>query len=107
MDLDDYANRARSTKIYSVEVIYPTIKLAGEVGEVSELIGKVLRGDYKDWKSPEFLHKIILELGDPLWYIANLSLDLGFTLNEVAWANVKKLQRRKALGLLKGAGSER
>ena len=33
-----------------------------------------------------------MELGDVLWYIAQLSYELGFTLEDVADTNLKKLK---------------
>ena len=48
-----------------------------------------------------------LELGDVLWYISALADDLGVTLEEVAQANVDKLQSRMARNKIKGDGDNR
>ena len=35
-----------------------------------------------------------LELGDILWYVNEMAVGLGIDLEEVAWANIKKLRAR-------------
>ena len=48
-----------------------------------------------------------LELGDVLWYISALADDLGVTLEEVAKANIEKLQSRMERNKIKGDGDNR
>jgi len=45
MTLDDYQQGALRTARYpdAVRVLYPTLKLAGEAGEVAEKLGKLMR----------------------------------------------------------------
>lgn len=47
------------------------------------------------------------ELGDVLWYTANLATELGYDLNRIAGENVNKLQSRKVRGVLGGSGDNR
>jgi NTP pyrophosphatase (non-canonical NTP hydrolase) len=47
------------------------------------------------------------ELGDVLWYVANLAGDLGFELEWVAQQNLDKLNSRMARGVIKGSGDYR
>ena len=47
------------------------------------------------------------ELGDVLWYVAALSHELGLEMDEVARANLEKLNSRKARGALGGSGDRR
>ncbi len=50
---------------------------------------------------------IKFELGDVLWYISQLSSELGYELEEVANANLEKLNSRKIRGKIQGSGDDR
>ena len=50
---------------------------------------------------------IKFELGDVLWYISQLSSELGYELEEVAQANLQKLKSRKSRGKIQGSGDNR
>ena len=101
MTFDEYQEFARLTAIYpeDVKVVYPTLGLCGEAGEVAEKIKKHMR----DGRS---LVGVGLELGDVLWYISALADDLGITLEEIAQANIDKLASRMERGKLGGSGDE-
>ena len=61
-------------------IIYPALGLAGETGEVAEKIKKTIRdnkGVFDDTRKTE----IAKELGDVMWYAANLAADLGISLD--------------------------
>tara|TARA_B100001113_G_scaffold181199_1_gene148398 strand:+ start:216 stop:545 length:330 start_codon:yes stop_codon:yes gene_type:complete len=109
MDFDNYQIEARKTAIYpnkDKNFIYPTLGLVGESGEVAEKIKKVLRdknGNF-DYESKTAIKK---ELGDVLWYLANLCNELDFTLNEVAEENLEKLNNRLFRGKISGSGDDR
>lgn len=112
MTLNDYQHRARSTALYpeAVRVLYPTLKLAGEAGEVAEKLGKLMRDEgYRPGSSlsPGQRGALAAELGDVLWYVANLAADLGIELEEVASGNLDKLASRKARGVIHGSGDNR
>jgi NTP pyrophosphatase (non-canonical NTP hydrolase) len=51
--------------------------------------------------------KIIKELGDTLWYAAQIATEIGVTLGEVAQINMDKLAARRAANLIHGEGSDR
>lgn len=107
--MDEYQKQAAGTAVYPGRlteqgVDYCTFKLSGEAGEVSEKRGKLLRGDFT---RDEYRTMVIKELGDVLWYVANLALELGISLDDVARLNLEKLQDRKARGVLKGTGDAR
>lgn len=108
MKLNDYQKRAEETAIYPnhLNVIYPTIGLAGETGEVSEKVKKVLR-DNEGRFTDEQRQELAKELGDVLWYVAVLARDLGYSLETVAKMNIDKLQSRKDRGCLGGNGDNR
>ena len=108
MTVNEYQNKAIETAIYSEEnkIIYPTLGLAGETGEVAEKIKKVLR-DSKGIFTDEKKLEIIFELSDVMWYCAALARDLGYTLEEVCKMNIEKLQSRKERNKISGSGDNR
>ena len=108
MTLNEYQQKALETAIYPQEykVIYPSLGLAGESGEVADKVKKVLR-DNQCVFTEEKKKDIAKELGDVLWYIANLSNDIGYTLEEIAQMNYDKLSSRKERGMLHGNGDNR
>ena len=109
MELNQYQDKSRKTARYpntGNNPIYPTLGLAGEAGEVADKVKKVLR-DNNGLFNIEEKEKIKLELGDVLWYIAQLSSELGFTLEEVALENLKKLKSRSIRGKISGEGDNR
>jgi len=104
LTFNDYQISAKATAVYNPDhkVTYPALGLAGESGEVAEKVKKWLRGD----KALD-REGLLKELGDVLWYLSALATDLGFSLEEVAQANVNKLLDRKSKGTLKGDGDNR
>tara|TARA_R110002167_G_scaffold45083_1_gene135563 strand:- start:31857 stop:32219 length:363 start_codon:yes stop_codon:yes gene_type:complete len=108
MTLNEYQEKAVATAIYGEgsKIIYPTLGLTGEAGEVADKVKKVLRdneGVFTDEKKKE----IAKEIGDVTWYIAALCRDLGFTLEEVCQWNIEKLESRKARNVISGSGDNR
>jgi NTP pyrophosphatase (non-canonical NTP hydrolase) len=108
MTLNEYQNKAVETAIYGSgnNIIYPTLGLVGEAGEVANKVKKVLRdnnGQFTDDKKKE----IAFELGDSLWYIAALARDLGYSLDEIAYGNIHKLASRKERNMIGGSGDNR
>lgn len=103
-NFNEYNDFVKGLKVYPEKnaIIYPTLGLTGEAGEVAEDVKKWLRGDRELNKED-----LILELGDVLFYIAALADDLGYTLEDVAQANVNKLESRRRRDLIKGDGSKR
>ena len=80
--------------------------MTGEAGEVADKVKKVIRdrGGVFDADTRE---AIKLELGDVLWYVAQLASELGYDLDEVAEANLQKLSSRAARGRIGGSGDQR
>lgn len=76
----------------SVMPVYATGKLAGETGELSELIFKTMRPG----SAPLDKVKAILELGDVQWYVNRIARILGTDGETTALLNREKLRRRKA-----------
>jgi NTP pyrophosphatase (non-canonical NTP hydrolase) len=109
MDLNAYQQGARHTARYpdvGSNPIYPTLGLCGEAGEVADKVKKVLR-DQGGAFNAEVSEALKLELGDVLWYLAQLSSELGFELSEIAEANLNKLASRAARNVIGGSGDHR
>ena len=106
MQLNEYQTRAHETAVYDpdVGIVYNLTALAAEIGEVSAVYAKWLRGDYSD---AEMLRRLKLELGDVLWHLSGLALSLDLSLEDVAQANLDKLARRQQAGALRGDGDYR
>jgi len=108
-DFDEYQKKAGETAIYPVigaKFVYPALGLADESGEVVGKIKKIMRDD-NGVVTEEKRTDIKKELGDVLWYLAQLSTELGLKLSEVAEGNVEKLTSRKDRGVLHGSGDNR
>lgn len=71
MEVNDYQKAALETANHPKEqrIIYPTLGLTGEAGEVSDKVKKVLR-DNGGVFSEERKKEIAKELGDVAWYLA-------------------------------------
>ncbi len=109
MELNHYQRESRKTALYpnvGSNTIYPTLGLVGEAGEVADKVKKVLR-DKKGIFDKYSKDEIKFELGDVLWYIAQLSSELGYELEEIANSNLQKLNSRKIRGKIKGSGDNR
>lgn len=106
--IDEYQARALKYAIYpeNARIIYPTLGLTGEAGEVSDKVKKVIR-DHDGEFSGEIKKEIMKEIGDVLWYCATLANDLGFNLSEVASENINKLESRFQRNKLGGSGDNR
>lgn len=114
MNLNKYQKLSKRTmpepqlKIDEIEIYSSDSKanyamgLSGEAGEVTDLIKKELFHGHKE--EPE---KVLKELGDVLHYLSGLATMYGYTLDEVARTNIKKLSERYADGFSKEASINR
>ena len=111
MTFDEYQEFAKTTAIYSdnAKVVYPTLGLSGEAGEVAEKVKKNIRmskfGTFEYYGNE--LDEIAKELGDVLWYVARLAHRYHLSLEDIATTNITKLQDRKQRGVICGAGDNR
>jgi NTP pyrophosphatase (non-canonical NTP hydrolase) len=116
--LNGYQHAATSTAKYPGQgtfwgLIYTSLQGASEAGEFAGKVGKLLRDDgalpgtHHTEFAAEKREKMILEMGDELWYIAAKCNELGVTLEECASLNLKKLASRQERGTLGGSGDDR
>jgi NTP pyrophosphatase (non-canonical NTP hydrolase) len=87
-------------------IVYPTLGLANEVGELTGKIKKIFR-DKGGQISADDREALKGELGDVLWYLAQICTELDLTLDEVAAANLSKLLSRLERGKIGGEGDNR
>ena len=109
MNFNEYQTKSRKTAKYPAighPVIYPTLGLVNEAGEVAGKIKKVFR-DKRGEISEETRSALKAELGDVLWYIAQVCTELDLTLDEVAQYNIEKLYDRLERGKIRGEGDNR
>ena len=108
MTFTEYQAEARKTAVYdpAYAQLYTTLGLSGEAGEVAEQVKKLLRDDHGEL-TEERKENIRGELGDLLWYAAQVADAFGLDLSDVAHNNVKKLRSRQARGKIQGSGSSR
>ena len=109
MELADYQQRSRATAVYpnaGGDLLYPTLGLCGEAGEVAEKVKKMLRDD-AGVLTDERRAALAAELGDVLWYLAQVATEAGRTLDAIAADNLAKLASRSGRGALGGSGDDR
>lgn len=75
------------------------LALAGEAGEVAELVKKYYcggpgEGPGEHLRFSEFRDRLVEEAGDCLWYLAALARILGIDLEKIAERNLEKLADR-------------
>jgi NTP pyrophosphatase (non-canonical NTP hydrolase) len=93
---------------------YASLGLTGEAGETVEQVKKTWRDDgvtvetFGEYQvTGERREKILKELGDLLWYAAQICTELRADLGDVAAGNIAKLRTRQANNLIHGEGSDR
>lgn len=108
MKFDKYQEKASLTAMYpeSKALEYLTLGLTSEAGEVAGKVKKMIR-DFGGTLSEDQKNAIMLELGDVLWYVAQLSTEIGFDMSDVARNNIEKLSKRKHENKITGDGDYR
>ncbi len=87
-------------------IVYPTLGLVNEAGEVAGKVKKIFR-DRHGVITDADREALTLELGDVLWYLSELCTRLEIRLEDVAARNVAKLADRASRGVLGGDGDTR
>jgi NTP pyrophosphatase (non-canonical NTP hydrolase) len=108
-NFDTYQKESRKT--WNVipmnhSIVYPTMGMVNEAGEVAGKVKKIFR-DRGGEISEADRQALKQELGDVLWYLAQICTELDLSLQEVAEANLIKLFSRLERGQIRGDGDER
>jgi NTP pyrophosphatase (non-canonical NTP hydrolase) len=109
VELSDYQHRSRATAVYpdaGDNLAYPALGLCGEAGEAAEKVKKAMRDD-GGVLTDERRDALAAELGDVLWYAAQLATEAGLDLEQIAEANIAKLASRQERAVLHGSGDDR
>jgi len=109
MDLNSYQTSALSTAVYpdqGANFVYPVLGLVGEAGEVADKLKKVIR-DNDGILTDEVRDKVAKEIGDVMWYVAVLSYEMDYPLEDIAQMNLDKLASRAERGVIAGSGDNR
>jgi len=103
MDIDEYQRKASETDQFrgatTKGVYIPLFGLIGEIGSLITSFKKRLRdkASYED-----FVPQLREEMGDVLWYLANLATKFNLSLNDVATFNLDKTRSHWPEGGLTG-----
>lgn len=109
-DFDEYQYRAHlsslNADVNGNRLVYPVLGLANEAGEVSGKVKKIFRdkGGILDDADRQAL---TAELGDVLWYLAEICTQADIELADVAESNLVKLASRMERGTVQGSGDNR
>lgn len=107
--LNRYQQESRKTWSHIVmnhPIVYPTMGLVNEAGELAGKIKKIFR-DKAGVIGETDRQALKGELGDVLWYLTQICTELDLTLEEVAEANLEKLFSRLERGQIRGEGDNR
>lgn len=108
MDINEYQELSDRTAIYpkEEELHYIALGLAGEAGEVANIVKKVIRDD-KKILTEEKREKLIDELGDTAWYLVRFAQALNIPMSEILQRNHDKLESRLERNKIGGSGDKR
>lgn len=99
MHFDDFQDQSQRHAKYKDQntingIVYCSLGLCGEAGEVANRIKKVIR-DQEGKLTVEDIMFISLEMGDCLWYLAALANEINISLDGVARLQMEKLVQVK------------
>lgn len=109
MNFNEYQHKALRSAVYpnrGKNIVYPVLGMNGEAGEVAEKVKKILRDKDGIW-TKEDQEEIKKEIGDVLWYCAAAAKEFDLNLQDVAEANIDKLEDRLKRNKIHGNGDNR
>jgi len=109
MNFNDYQKKAMASAVYpniGSNIVYPTLGINGEAGEIAEKVKKIIRDKNGVWDDTD-RDAIKKEIGDSMWYCAALCHEFGLSLDDVAKANIEKLTKRVLDNTIHGSGDDR
>ena len=117
MNFNEYQNQAVQTDVAhgatTKSALYngymeKALGLAGETGEVLEIIKKMIRDKGGVFETAqEDREKLRKELGDVLWYLSALAFYNDIRLEDIAKTNLEKLASRQRRDKIHGSGDDR
>lgn len=113
MNFDEYQEKAKKYDFFQetddlneIGFVEKVLGLTGEAGETADKVKKLIR-DKEGRASEDDKREVAKELGDILWYMANIARYLGISMTEVAQMNLDKLESRWERNKLHGEGDNR
>ncbi len=117
MNFNEYQNQAIRTDVaYNATTkssryngyMEKALGLAGETGEVLEIIKKMIRDKGGVFETTqEDREKLKKELGDVLWYLSAVAYYNDIELEDIAKTNLEKLASRQKRNKIHGSGDNR
>lgn len=107
MNFNEYQKEAMKVRLLKADTIYAVMGLAEEAGEVAGKFAKFRRDSNFGASTADLREAVKKELGDVLWMMAAVAYDMDLKLEEIAEANIAKLNSRKERGVLGGSGDNR
>jgi len=99
-EFDVFMSRLTELKSDDLEIqrlLTGAVGLSAEAGEFTEIVKKIIFQG-KPWNEDNRDH-LITELGDVMWYVAQVCIALNISIDEVVLKNVSKLLKRYPEGL--------
>lgn len=115
MHLDDYQEKIKKFDLngpiadidqVNMAFLDKVLGLPGEAGEVADKVKKIIRDQAGEISAAD-KQALGKELGDVIWYVATTARYLGLSLDELAQANINKLESRLERGKISGNGDDR
>jgi NTP pyrophosphatase (non-canonical NTP hydrolase) len=113
VNFNEYQEKSRVTAGYpnlGDNVPYLALGTTGEAGEIAEKVKKLIR-DHGSAAvasiTEEQRDDLVKEMGDVLWYLAQLCTELSVDMNTMAERNIEKLYSRMERNVIKGNGDNR